>query len=302
MKIARIFAHRVELPLGEGCYRGSGGDAGSGWDRQVGGGGTGTGRVGCGTGRRAGRSTRGGPGRQAKIRRLKEKKVTNNADASQAEASARAAKAAIDRVHGKTVMITAIHGAVNNPKNKADGGSVPKTSLPAVEKGTRGQAEKGSLAGHPLSDFKATLYDGSYHAVDSSEMSFKIAGSIALQSCVKEAQPYLLEPIVELVILVPEDQMGDVLSDLNSRRGRVLGMESADAGHQRITAHVPLAETFRYATALRPTTGGRGAFPAPAGACDQLPALSAGEGVAAADATGGAGGGSCGDAPARTGG
>jgi elongation factor G len=140
------------------------------------------------------------------------------------------------------------------------GGSVPKNFFPAVEKGVREQAEKGVIAGYPLSDFKATLYDGSYHAVDSSEMSFKIAGSLALQSCVKEAQPYLLEPIVELEILVPEDQMGDVLSDLNSRRGRVLGMESAGAGHQRINAHVPLAETFRYATELRSMTGGRGVF------------------------------------------
>lgn len=140
------------------------------------------------------------------------------------------------------------------------GGAVPKNFFPAVEKGVREQAEKGVIAGYPLSDFKATLYDGSYHAVDSSEMSFKIAGSLALQSCVKEAQPYLQEPIVELEILVPEDQMGDVLSDLNSRRGRVLGMESADAGHQRISAHVPLAETFRYATELRSMTGGRGVF------------------------------------------
>ena len=140
------------------------------------------------------------------------------------------------------------------------GGSVPKNFFPAVEKGVREQAEKGVIAGYPLSDFKATLFDGSYHTVDSSEMSFKIAGSLALQNCVKEAQPYLLEPIVELEVLVPEDQMGDVLSDLNSRRGRVLGMETAGGGHQRIKAHVPMAETFRYATDLRSMTGGRGTF------------------------------------------
>ena len=140
------------------------------------------------------------------------------------------------------------------------GGSVPKNFFPAVEKGVREQAEKGVIAGYPLSDFKATLYDGSYHTVDSSEMSFKIAGSLALQNCVKDAQPYLLEPIVELEVLVPEDQMGDVLSDLNSRRGRVLGMETAGGGHQRIKAHVPMAETFRYATDLRSMTGGRGTF------------------------------------------
>ena len=140
------------------------------------------------------------------------------------------------------------------------GGSVPKNFHPAVEKGVREQAEKGVIAGYPLSDFKATLFDGSYHTVDSSEMSFKIAGSLALQACVKEAQPYLLEPIVELEVLVPEEQMGDVLSDLNSRRGRVLGMEGAGGGHQRIRAHVPMAETFRYATDLRSMTGGRGVF------------------------------------------
>ncbi|MGH2378180.1 MAG: elongation factor G [Candidatus Limnocylindria bacterium] len=143
---------------------------------------------------------------------------------------------------------------------KVVGGSVPKNFFPAVEKGIRETAEKGVIAGYPLSDFRATLYDGSYHTVDSSEMSFKIAGSLALQSCVKEAQPYLLEPIADLEVLVPEDHMGDVLSDLNSRRGRVLGMEDAGAGLRRIKAHVPLAETFRYATDLRSMTGGRGTF------------------------------------------
>ena len=161
------------------------------------------------------------------------------------------------------------------------GGSVPKNFFPAVEKGVREQAEKGVIAGYPLSDFKATLYDGSFHAVDSSEVAFKIAGSLALQSCVKEAQPYLQEPVVELEILVPEDQMGDVLSDLNSRRGRVLGMESADASHQRITAHVPLAETSRYATELRSMTGGRGVFSSRPLGYEQCPAHVAEKVVAA---------------------
>ena len=142
------------------------------------------------------------------------------------------------------------------------GGSVPRNFWPAVEKGVRETAERGVIAGYPLSDFKATLYDGSFHAVDSSEMSFKIAGSLALQNCVKEAQPFLLEPIMNVEVLVPEDQMGDVLADLNSRRGRVLGMESTGAGLQRIRAHVPMAETFRYATDLRSMTGGRGTFSA----------------------------------------
>ena len=140
------------------------------------------------------------------------------------------------------------------------GGSVPRNFWPAVEKGVRETAERGVIAGYPLSDFKATLYDGSFHAVDSSEMSFKIAGSLAVQNCVKEAQPFLLEPIMTLEVLVPEDQMGDVLADLNSRRGRVLGMESTGGGLQRIKAHVPMAETLRYATDLRSMTGGRGTF------------------------------------------
>ncbi len=140
------------------------------------------------------------------------------------------------------------------------GGSVPKNFFPAVEKGVREQALRGVIAGYPLSDFRATLFDGSFHSVDSSEMAFKIAGSLALQNCVKEAHAFLQEPIQELEVVVPEEQMGDVLADLNSRRGRVLGMETAGSGHQRIRAHVPLAETFRYATDLRSMTGGRGTF------------------------------------------
>lgn len=140
------------------------------------------------------------------------------------------------------------------------GGSVPRNFWPAVEKGIREAAEKGVIAGYPLSDFRATLFDGSFHAVDSNEMSFRVAGSLGLQACVKEADAYLLEPIHDLEVLVPEEQMGDVLADLNGRRGRVLGMESTGAGYQRIKAHVPLAEIFRYATDLRSMTGGRGTF------------------------------------------
>jgi len=140
------------------------------------------------------------------------------------------------------------------------GGSVPRNFWPAVEKGIREAAERGVIAGYPLSDFKATLFDGSFHTVDSSEMSFKIAGSLGLQAAVKEAQPYLLEPIMELEVLVPEDHVGDVLSDLNSRRGRVLGMDSAGGELRSVKAHVPMAETFRYATDLRSMTGGRGTF------------------------------------------
>ncbi len=140
------------------------------------------------------------------------------------------------------------------------GGSVPRNYFPAVEKGVKEAAQRGVLAGQPLVDLKVTLYDGSYHTVDSSEMSFKIAASLGLQNAVKEANPVLLEPIYEVEVVVPEEQMGDILGDLNSRRGRILGMEAARAGHQRIRAHVPLAELFRYATELRSMTGGRGRF------------------------------------------
>jgi elongation factor G len=151
------------------------------------------------------------------------------------------------------------------------GGSVPRNFWPAVEKGIREQALKGVIAGYPLSDFKATLFDGSFHQVDSSEMSFKIAGSLALQNCVRDAQPYLLEPIMDVEVVVPEEQMGDVLADLNSRRGRVLGMDGAGSGHQSIKAHVPLAEIFRYSTDLRSMTGGRGTFTAKLLGYEQCP-------------------------------
>lgn len=169
---------------------------------------------------------------------------------------------------------------------KVVGGSVPKNFFPAVEKGVREQSIKGVLAGYPLSDFKAILYDGSYHNVDSSEMSFKIAGSLALQNCVKEAQPYLLEPIMDIEVVVPEEQMGDVLADLNGRRGRVLGMEGAGAGHQRIRAHAPMAEIFRYATDLRSMTGGRGVFTATFLGYEECPAHIAQKVIADHEATG----------------
>jgi elongation factor G len=161
------------------------------------------------------------------------------------------------------------------------GGSVPRNFWPAVEKGVREAAERGVIAGYPLSDFRATLYDGSYHQVDSNEMSFRVAGSLALQNCVKEADAYLLEPIHELDVLVPEEQMGDVLADLNGRRGRVLGMESTGAGYQNIKAHVPLAEIFRYATDLRSMTGGRGSFSSRFLAYEQCPAHIAKQVIAA---------------------
>jgi len=117
----------------------------------------------------------------------------------------------------------------------------------------------GVLAGYPVVDVKVTLYDGSYHEVDSSEMAFKVAGSMAFKEGMKNANPVLLEPIMKVVVTVPEEYMGDVMGDLNSRRGRIEGMEARN-GAQVITANVPLSEMFGYATALRSRTQGRGVF------------------------------------------
>jgi elongation factor G len=141
------------------------------------------------------------------------------------------------------------------------GGTVPKNFFPGVEKGVREAAAEGVLAGYPLSDFKATLYDGSFHPVDSNELSFKIAASMALKQGVLECKPALMEPIMTVEIRIPEIYMGDVNRDLNGRRGRVLGMDTKD-GMQVITASVPQAELFTYATELRSLTGGRGTFTA----------------------------------------
>ncbi len=144
---------------------------------------------------------------------------------------------------------------------KVVGGSVPKGFFPGVEKGIREAAAEGVLAGYPLSDFRATLYDGSFHTVDSNELSFKIAASMALKEGVHQAKPALLEPIMEVRIRIPERYMGEVNRDLNGRRGRVLGMDT-DGGDQIITAHVPQAELFSYATELRSLAHGRGSFTA----------------------------------------
>jgi elongation factor G len=141
------------------------------------------------------------------------------------------------------------------------GGVVPKNFFPGVEKGIRETAAEGVVAGYPLSDFKATLYDGSFHPVDSNELSFKIAASMALKQGVLECKPALMEPIMAVEIHIPEAYMGDVNRDLNGRRGRVLGMDTKD-GMQIISAHVPQAELFTYATELRSLTGGRGTFAA----------------------------------------
>ena len=151
------------------------------------------------------------------------------------------------------------------------GGTVPKNFFPGVEKGIRESAAEGVLAGYPLSDFKATLYDGSFHAVDSNELSFKIAASMALKAGVLECKPALMEPIMTAEIHIPEAYLGDVNRDLNGRRGRVLGMDTKD-GMQIITAHVPQAELFSYATELRSITGGRGTFSAVLDRYEDVPA------------------------------
>lgn len=140
------------------------------------------------------------------------------------------------------------------------GGSVPKQYIPAVEKGIRESMTKGILAGYPVTNIKATLYDGSYHDVDSSEMAFKLAANIAFKKGIEQANPILLEPIMKLTIVVPDEYMGDVMGDINKKRGKILGMEPTDNGKQVIYANAPQAETFKYAIDLRAMTQGRGYF------------------------------------------
>ncbi|MDD4507312.1 MAG: elongation factor G [Eubacteriaceae bacterium] len=144
--------------------------------------------------------------------------------------------------------------------DKVVGGSVPRNFIPAVEKGLTESMHHGVLAGYPVTGVKATLYDGSYHPVDSDEMSFKMAANLAYKKGMKEAIPVLLEPIYKLQITVPEAYMGDIMGDLNKKRGRIMGMEPTDDGKQVITAEAPLAELFKYATELRSMTQARGQF------------------------------------------
>ncbi|MGB0909741.1 MAG: elongation factor G [Nitrospirales bacterium] len=143
--------------------------------------------------------------------------------------------------------------------NKIVGGVIPKEYIPAVEKGVRGRLESGVLAGYPMRDLKVTLFDGSYHDVDSNEMAFKIAASMAFESACKKADPTLLEPIMKVEVLVPQDFMGDVIGDLNSRRGKVHGIK-ARASSQAVDSSVPLSQMFGYATDLRSKTQGRATY------------------------------------------
>ncbi|HAS89602.1 MAG TPA: elongation factor G, partial [Desulfovibrio sp.] len=143
--------------------------------------------------------------------------------------------------------------------NNIVGGVIPKQYIPAVDKGVQEAAQKGVLAGSPIIDFKVTLYDGSYHSVDSSEMAFKVAGSMAFKKACEQAGVSLLEPLMNVVVEVPDEFMGDIIGDLSSRRGKVLGSDST-AGVTEVKAHVPMSEILKYAPDLRSMTGGQGTF------------------------------------------
>jgi len=139
------------------------------------------------------------------------------------------------------------------------GGSVPKEYIPAVDQGIQGAMNSGVLAGYPVVDVKVTLYDGSFHEVDSSEMAFKIAGSMAFREAMEKADPVMQEPIMKVTIIAPDEYTGDVMGDVNSRRGQINGMESRN-GATQVDAAVPLARMFGYATDLRSKTQGRGQY------------------------------------------
>lgn len=159
-------------------------------------------------------------------------------------------------------------------ENKIVGGVIPKEYIPAIDAGIREAAQNGTLGGYEVVDFKATLVDGSYHEVDSSEIAFKVAGSLSFKEGVAKAGPVLLEPIMDVEVVVPEDYMGDVMGNLNARRGRIEGMESR-GGTQVIRAVVPLSEMFGYATDLRSKTQGRGTFTMQFSHYESMPAQTA---------------------------
>ncbi len=160
---------------------------------------------------------------------------------------------------------------------------IPGGFIPAVEKGVEEAMAAGVVAGYPLKDVRVRLYDGQYHTVDSSEMAFKIAGSMAFKQAAAEADAYLLEPIVKLTIAVPEDAVGDVIGDLNSRRGRPLGMEPKGSATE-IKAEVPMAEVLDYAPDVRAITGGRGDYTMEFERYEELPSHLAQKVIAEAEA------------------
>jgi len=145
-------------------------------------------------------------------------------------------------------------------ENKIVGGSIPREFIPAVQKGVKEASESGVIAGYPVVDMKVTLYDGSFHEVDSNEMAFKTAASMAFKEGVQKGGPVLLEPIMKVEVVVPEEYLGDVIGQLNSRRGMIQGMEIRPGNAQAVNSMVPLGEMFGYATELRSGTQGRGVF------------------------------------------
>jgi elongation factor G len=160
---------------------------------------------------------------------------------------------------------------------------IPGSFIPAVEKGVTEAMEHGTVAGYPVKDVKVRLYDGQHHSVDSSEMAFKIAGSMAFKQAMSEADPVLLEPIVKLTVSSPEDVVGDVIGDLNSRRGRPLGMEPKGSMTE-VKAEVPMAEVLDYAPDLRSISGGRGDFTMEFERYEEVPSHLAQKVIAAATA------------------
>ena len=164
------------------------------------------------------------------------------------------------------------------------GGKIPREYIPSVDLGIQEAMEAGVLAGYPVVDIRVELVDGSYHDVDSSEMAFKIAGSMAFKEAMQRAKPKLLEPVMAVEVVTPEDYLGDVMGDLNSRRGRVEGLEPR-GNAQAVRARVPLATMFGYATDLRSMTQGRATFTMQFDRYEEVPQSIAGEIVSAAQAT-----------------
>jgi elongation factor G len=164
------------------------------------------------------------------------------------------------------------HGEGYEFVDKIFGGAIPRNFIPAVEKGIKEAMEEGVIAGYPVVDVRITLVDGSYHEVDSSEMAFKIAGSMAFKKAMQEARPVMLEPIMDVAVQVPEEQMGDIIGDLNSKRARIQGMEPGPDGTSIVRAQVPMGEMLRYASDLRSITGGRGTFEIQFSHYDEVPA------------------------------
>jgi elongation factor G len=163
------------------------------------------------------------------------------------------------------------HGEGYEFVDKIFGGAIPRNFIPAVEKGIKEAMEEGVIAGYPVVDIRITLVDGSYHDVDSSEMAFKIAGSMAFKKAMQEARPVMLEPVMDVAVQVPEEQMGDIIGDLNSKRARIQGMEPGSDGTSIVRAQVPMGEMLRYASDLRSITGGRGTFEIQFSHYDEVP-------------------------------